>query len=474
MEHRQHALREYATRIYQLEKHINLSPVQKEVKKAIFEKGKKKIFCRKGRKAGGTEVLLYVASRIVGTQKNKLGYLVYPDSPSADRILNQTNRVRAFFPKEWEIKITWTDKKREIYFVETNSRIVIMGAHQWESMQGFEFDFCGFDELADHDPRAYQYCYPNIAARDAVWMVIGAPPLSKTNFYVKIENEALASPNVWAHFCWNLYDNPFLPETFDIEQEKIQHELRGDWDIWLVQWMAEYITGGSRSVIKAFKSEAHVKPYRETLAILKDNPSTKWFGVFDPGFAKCFAALLVAYLSKTKTVYVVREIYETDRLKISIRSIWGKFEQIIAECVPTYSRVTCIYDSAALGFASELRDLKVDAPLIPSNKQKDDEDKYFRMINDLCIQERYVVTDKCPATIFEIENYLTDESGRYPDKDNHTLDCQRYIVKWLEKNIAGFEERQVMISSESVSHVALAKHQLWGTPIEPIEDWPFL
>ena len=468
----------WAERIYQLEQHVTLFPAQEKVKQAVFGQGFKKIFCRKGRKAGGTEMLFYVAARVVGTQRNKLGYLVYPDSPSADRILHQTNRIRTFFPKEWGAKVTWTDKKREVYFPGLESRIVILGAHQWESMQGFEFDFCGFDELADHDPRAYQYCYPNVAARDAVWMVIGAPPLSKHNFYNKIETEALTSPAVWSHNKWNLYENTFLPETFDLEQERIQHELRGDWDIWEVQWLANYITGGPRTVLKAFDPGHHILPHKEIMERIHAS-NCNFVDSFDPGYATCFSVVFSAYDVASRSVYLYAEIYEKDRLKISARKIWERRNNILHESNTLRSQRKNIYDSAATGFASEIRDLEenkgVSVPMLPTAKQKGDEDKYFRMINDLCLEGRLYISNACSATIFEVENYITDEQGRYPDKDNHALDNMRYLTKYLEKQFAGFKPGMVSEAfRRPKTEVEVLKEESIGISKPAIEDWPFL
>lgn len=477
-------MRFYLERLSELETKVQFSDEQKKVKNAIFgNEAKKKIFCRKGRKAGGTEITIYPPIRICGTQRNKLAYIIYPDGPTADKILYQTNRLANYLPPEWDCKITWSEKKREVFFPRTKSRLVIMGSHQWQSMQGFEFDFCAFDELADHDERAYKYCYPNIASRDAIWMVTGAPPLSKTNFYCRIEEECLASPDVWSFHKWNLYSNPFLPKTFDIDREKQLHIDRGELDFWMVQWEAEYFKGGTRSVLKAFNDDntAHaddmINAYKAMIPELQKKDKLIW--IFDPGYAICFGGVLALFRHADLSLNIIDEIYETDRLNISARKIWELKSEILKQRELSYVPVMHIYDSAATGFASEVRDLKVyqerPEPLIPTHKQKDDENTYFRLLNDLCLQGRFRVGKHCKNTIFEIENYLTDDNGKYIDKNNHILDCLRYLAKWCQNNVAGFD-REVQISNNVLTPLEQAHQELWVDQPRKhsTEDWPFL
>jgi len=447
---------------------------QLAIKRAIFGKGGKlKHFWRKGRKAGGTEIMLYPAARICGTQRNKLAMLIYPDSPTIDRVLGQTNRVRQYFPAEWRVDVTWTDKKREVYFPLTESRIMFMGAHQWESMQGFECDLIGFDELADHDPRAYEYCRPNIIPRKGLWIACGAPPLSKHNFYHKIENEAILAPEEWSHHKWNFLDNPFLPE-FDWEAEERAHKLRGEEDIWRVQWLADYVYGSSRSVIKAFAAAKHVERLHVIQERLAQSPQKRYFAVYDPGYATCFAVIFVAIDIAHRKISVLREIYETDRNQISARRIWERAQAIFRELGVPEAEWTHLYDSAATGFASEIRDIAGSVTIIPCFKQPNDEEKYFRLINDLCVEGRFEITAECKNTIFEIENYITDENGKYPNAFNHTLDDLRYIVKHCESYLVGRKTFTPTINNnipasaprDIVFYEVMAKKQ------KGLDDWP--
>lgn len=469
-----------ADRLRELSAIQKLHKKQQEVVQAMFGLGKKKVFCRKGRKGGGTEVTLYCAIRLCGTQKNKTAYIIYPDNQVLDKVLDKGARISTQIPKEWNAKVRWTAVTREVYFPLSNSRLIFCGAHQYQSMVGFEFDFCAFDELKDHDPRAYQNCYPNMISRDAIWMVTGAPPINKHNFYVKIEEEAMREKDTWSYHKWNLYDNTFLPASFDIEYEKKAHYARGESDIWLVEWEAEYIYGGSRSVLKGFSKERHaydITILKNYTQFARERRELRWFVLYDPGYAKCFAALLCSFNPSTLEKIVWREIYETDRNKATCEHINIKLIQFAEDLAIGHEPLVEIYDSAAPGFAIEMRKLRPHASFVPCFKQADDEEKYFRRINEEFTKDRLRISTLCHSTIFEIENYTTDDNGNYPDAHNHTLDLLRYFVKYVENkgNDATRSYSNLTPIVRNVEEEMIAELQKYGYQInKPKIDWPML
>jgi hypothetical protein len=443
-----------ADRLAELHKHVKLHDKQKTVVRDIFERGYKRVFCRKGRKAGGTEVLLYVANRICGTMHNKLGYLIYPDAPVANRILRESGRLKAALPPEWQCRVTFNPYKKEIYFPLTNSTLVILGAHLHESMVGFEFDFCGFDEIKDHDYRAYKNCYPNIASRDGVWMVTGAPPMTRHNHFNIIETTARRDTDRWAYHRWNLYDNPFLPKTFDIKAEEAQHIREGDEDTWKIEWLAEDHFANSRSVLKSFNRQLHViEDDVLCSALLARQADLEWFTMYDPGYGTCFAVLLMAYDRRLEKLYVLRELYITDRNVASARYVDAKVMSWLAELGIT-ERIVGIYDSAALGFANEARQVRPDIVLTPCIKHKDDEDKYFRILNQCFGDDRASISDSCPNTIFEVESYITKANGDYPDANNHTLDLLRYFAKYVRMTARLTTDTGIIIADANIDPLA--------------------
>lgn len=423
---------------------------QKQVLRAIFKDGYKRIFIRKGRKGGGTETLLYPAVRLAGCFDNQACYIIGPQYNLQKEIVWSNNRIRNFIPPEWGAKLKEFEGRVKF---PNGSFIKVHGADNHKSLVGIEGDLFIFDELKDHDPRAYKNCYPNVASRDAIWIVCGAPPKNKSNFYYKLEQEIRDDPD-WFFIHWGTWDNADnLPGGREwIQNEKEQYYRNGNWDEWETEWEARYIFGGKRTVLSAFKAEgsdSHVVPYDVIEPILaRDRNKLQWHILFDPGYATCFAVLFVCYNPYTSEVFVLDEIYETDRKKLSINEIWPRVVAK-ADAIAPGVKWRRLVDSAAPGFPQEVRSRwGRDISFALCSKEEDDEDKYFRIWNGCFATNRWMIASRCSNHIFEIENYLTEEdtgakSNLYPDKDNHTLDLGRYFLKRVNY---GFMQKQNDIS----------------------------
>ena len=170
---------------------------QMEVITEIFQKGKKRVFARKGRKGGGTHISLYPGVRLAGLFPNVGGYLIYPTLTLGKEIVWANNRLKNYFPPEWDCYSKENECRIVIPHTDGDSFVRVLGADNYKQMVGIEGDFFIFDELKDHDPRAYKNCYPNIASRDALWMVLGAPPKNKKNFYYITEQAAMKTPLIY-------------------------------------------------------------------------------------------------------------------------------------------------------------------------------------------------------------------------------------------------------------------------------------
>lgn len=422
----------YTDRLEQLHRGKKFHAKQQEVIKAIFEKGYKRIFIRKGRKGGGTQTLLYPLARIAGCFSNAACYIIGPQYNLQKEIIWANNRMRNFIPKEWAP--VFKEQEARVVFPQTRSFIKVQGADNYKTMVGIEGDVFIFDELKDHDPRAYQNCYPNLASRDAIWIVCGAPPANKSNFYYKLEQEIRQDPR-WFFIHWSTWDNAeFLPGGREwIQAEKEQYYRNGNWDIWESEYEAKYIFGGKRTVLSAFRTDgdnSHVVPTDVLLAqTARDRNKLNWYSVFDPGFATCFAVGFFAHNPYTSEVFLLDEIYETNRSKLSVNDIWPRVAAIEGALNPN-GKWRRVYDSAAPGFPQEVKARwGKHLTFTPTYKEKDDEDKYFRIINGAFATNRFFVASRCVHIIAEMENYLTDENGEYPDRDNHGLDLTRYCFK---------------------------------------------
>lgn len=422
---------ERAVKLQELHTGKEFHSFQLAVFNAIFRDGKKRIFIRKGRKGGGTETILYPLVRIAGLDKNRSCYLIGPTQKLQSEIVWANRRLQSFIPNQW-IEQTYEQEKR--VRLKNGSFIKVEGADNPESARGWEGDVFIWDELKDHNPLSLEACYPNVLARDALWIVLGTPPTKKTNHYYILEQQIKNDPD-WAFFHWTSWDNPFLPGGHEfLKAEKKKYYDRGDWDTWEIEYEARYVFNAKRKVIPNFTDKNKMSRLELMDIIKRDKHHLKWVTSIDPGYATCFAALFVCYNPYTNQLFRLDEIYSKNREDNSARDMYPLIQQK-QKALFTGDWIN-IYDSAALSFAVEMqaiaRDKGEKITLIPTKKQKNDEDMYFRVINSIYAQRGQSYTAlECVNYMNEVENYETDENDNYPDADNHLLDNDRYIVKYL-------------------------------------------
>lgn len=425
-----------ADRLKELHEGKKFHQFQLNVIKAIFEQGKKRIFIRKGRKGGGTETVLYPAARIAGMFPNRGCYIIGPTQRLQSEIMWDNRRLHNYLPRSWNVTFNEKDKRARL---PNGSFIKVEGANDPEAARGFEGDIFVWDEFKDHNVLSYENCYPNVMSRDAIVIVLGTPPTTTESHYYVLEQTIKNDPD-WAFFHWTAWDNPFLPggHTY-LQKEKEKYYAQGRGYLWEIEYEAKYVFNAINKVLPCF-TEEHIYP-REVIMelIARDKDHLKWVCAIDPGYATCFAVLFVAFNPYTSQIFILDEIYSPHRSQNSVRSMWPLIEsrqKLLCESAFAQKRWTTIYDSAALGFAVEVhahaKEQGRKVSLWPTEKQKDDEDTFFRTINESFSEKgRVMVARNCANFVKEVRNYETDEHGNYPDKNNHLLDDARYIYKYL-------------------------------------------
>lgn len=431
------AFAQYAERLEQLHYKRKFHAKQQEVIDAIYREKYKRIFIRKGRKGGGTESVLYPLVRTAGLFPGSANYIIGPNHKLQKEIVWSNNRLQRYFPEEWHAYSKESETRMIVPFGEgrPDSFVKVDGADNWKTMAGWEPDVLIFDELRDQDPRAFREAYPNLAARDGILIIVGVPPNSKNNFYYEQEQAALAD-SAWKVIHWSIWDNAeFLPGGRQwIELEKKKYYDRGDWDIWENLYEARYVFGGRYTVLSRFRRHLHFLPHEIILERIRgDRNKLIWQIVADPGYATCFAVTFQAYNPYTTEIFFLDEIYETNRSKLNVGYLWPTIEKKKNDLYPD-GKWSHVYDSAAAGFPNEVRSRFGNGiHFKPTVKDKDDEDKYFRIWNGLFdedeTQNRCWISEKCPNLANEIESYVTDDNGKYPVGGEHALDTGRYGLK---------------------------------------------
>lgn len=404
---------------------------QVEVFDAIYKQGYKRVFIRKGRKGGGTETALYPLVRTAGTIPGAACYMVGPTEVGQSEICWDNRRLHNFIPKEWNPNF---NEQRHRVRLPNESFIKIVGANDIDSARGWEGDIFVWDEYKDHNPLAMEYCYPNVMSRDAIWIVLGTPPTTRESHYYKKELEIKNDPD-WAFFHWTPWDNPFLPGGHEyLKKEKKKYYDSGNWDLWEIEYEAKYVFNSQRKVIPDF-TEDNIMPRAEIMALLeRDKKHLKWYTSIDPGYSTCFAVLFACINPYTNQIFWLDEMYITDRRSTAVRDVWPEIRKR-QNWLYKNGNWTTIYDNEATGFATEVQALARDrgerVAIVPTFKQRGDEDTYFRVLNSIFkIPDQSYVAAECKNFIHEINEYETDEHDRYPDEKNHQLDNGRYILKY--------------------------------------------
>ena len=416
-------------KLSQLHKNKQFFRQQLDVFNAIFRDGYKRIFIRKGRKAGGTETVMYPLVRIAALIPNSSCFLIGPTLVQQSEIVWENRRLQQFIPSEWGVQFHEQQKRARF---PNESFIKIDGAEDPERARGYQPDIVVWDERKDHNDRALENCYPNLLAKNGIWIELGSPPTTKTNGYYKQEMIAREDPD-WKVFHWTIWDNIFIPNE-DKEREKKKYYDMKMGHIWESEYEARYVFDGGRKVIPNFRD--HHKAPRSVLLqkLERDKKSLKWVTCIDPGYATCFAVLFVAYNPYTSEIFFLDEIYSKEKADNSAKDMWPLIEKKQKQLWS--GDWETLYDSAALSFAVEVRAMLKEegrtVKLVPTKKEKGDEDAYFRVINGIFSDlGQGWVAEECKDFIWEMEDYETDENGKYPNLNNHLLDDARYIVKYL-------------------------------------------
>lgn len=419
-------------RLEELHEGKEFHKMQRKVFRAIFKDGKKRIFIRKGRKGGGTHTILYPLVRLAGLYSNTAAFLFGPTLKLQKEIVWANRRLHEFIPKSWGVRY----KESTCRAVFPNgSFIKIEGANDPELTVGIEGDIFVWDEFKRHNPMSYEYAYPNVASRDAVWIVVGSPPTRKDHYW-KLEQQAREDPD-WAVFHWSIWDNEFLPGGHDwIRKEKKKYYDNGNWDLWESEFEGKYVFKGRQKVlpnleVDMMEIDTNVIPDDVLEAeVARDAHHMQWVCAIDPGYATCFGVLFCAYNPYSSEFYVLDEIYSTDRGRNGVPDIVPIILRKMERIAPG-ARWRTVYDSAALSFHTEVKSHQAFRhwALQPSYKEKDDEERFFRLINSLCATNRLKISEKCQSYIWEADQYETDDDGNYIQKNNHLLACHRYALK---------------------------------------------
>lgn len=407
---------------------------QLEAGRAIFKDKKRIVFLQCGRSWGKSEFAMYCAWRWAMLRPNQQVYIVGPFRTQQNEIMWASKRIQTFGPKQYLLPGDKGENKSELRLSFKNgSFIKILGADNPESLRGPKPHFVIFDEFKDVPGEAYRTMSPNLKAKKAPCLIIGTPP-DRECFYTEMMNWVegeMANGNPRYHFMeQSSYSNTHMdPEELD--EERRQLEKKGEHAVWRREYLAQYVPGGANAIFppnvydvkRIVKPDDFIRPLYE-----RDKRKINWYTILDPGTTTCFAALFVGINPYTSQIFVLDEIYEKDRGKTITDSIWQRVrdkENAIYDREEAWFRVA---DSAAAWFMNEIL-ARFGSNISPSDKTYQNKEEGLSLIRSImAAKNKLFISKKCQWLQWEIQNYVTDDEGRIPKKDDHLIDCFRYLL----------------------------------------------
>jgi len=436
----------YQQVLYQLHTHLKAvdrlpHPDQGATLRALFQEGKKVIQGQAGRSFGKTELVCYLTWRFALTNPGTETYIICPEIKQAKKIYWYPNRIqnygpRMFVAEEWESKL-------QLIF-KNGSHIILDGCENYDGLRGIKPKLVIYDEFQHHtkffDEEVMQ---PNLSFGDVALIVFGTPP-KRDCYYVEFRNtvlEKIAQGNSrYAYFELPTEANPRVDKAW-LAEKKADLFAKGKQNIWYREYEGKLLFDTESAIFPMFDKTRHCKP-REWIEkrLERDKSKLQYLCVFDPGTATCFAVRFYAINPYTSEMYLLDEIYETRREYARAIDVWNRANEIKERWNDDLSAWTNIYDEAALWFANEVLGEypDMDGALLPTHKQRKSaltgedgrpgESIIMSMMLPKGAEQLFFVNDECEKFVWEIENYVKDELGRYPKTNDHLCDTLFYAV----------------------------------------------
>lgn len=394
-------------------------PAQVEIGQALLRDHVTDIFAQCGRNLGKTELVAYLLWRWAWTFPNSENYYFSPYMKQSREILWSSRRVQTFGPTEWIENIH--ESEMRIRFTN-GSFIKLDGSDNVEAYRGVKpKGLSVFDEFKDFRPEFYEAYDPNRAAHDAPLLIIGTPPSFECQF-TKLSDAFKKDPQK-RYFEFPTSANPHISVEW-LEKKKAELYALGEGDKWEREYEAKFVRGGASAIFPMLK-ESFIQSHKTLLGELwRDRKKLRWVFWCDPAGASCFAVLFCAINPYSKVVYCLDEIYELEQAEMTVGKIWPKIREKRDELWDEEWQQG--YDEASTWFANEVLDV-FNEHLEPTQKMKADKLTGLSLIKDVMLQGKLKISDKCKKLFWELENYRKDSSGRIPKKDDHLIDCLRYI-----------------------------------------------
>lgn len=343
-------------------------------------------------------------------------------TPNTDVLKTFEQRCKKYIkgkPDNQEMMITWLN----------NSQFLVDGADNIDARRGVTANMVILDECRDMKPGIYDAMKPSIKVRRGCVVAISSSPYAEGEFttLVKLAKDPNNPKSIY--FKSPSWMNPYMPLE-DLEHTRAEYVLRDELDIWQREYCSEMIIGGSRSIFPMVKGNEFV-PHRQVMNQVRQLDNLEFYCVADPGSAdngSAFAVLFAAYHPFTRQIFLLDEIYATKEGSKSTGAIEPLIASKIQELAP-YLDKDCwnfVYDEAATWFRNEMQDRQYG--FNPTMKRSHGKDQGLSTIKDAWVKNHVVMSDNCQMLMWELTQYIRNDKGKIPNKDDHLIDTLRYLL----------------------------------------------
>lgn len=401
---------------------------QNEIIEAVVADGCWSAFVRCGRKWGKTDLALYFLWRLAQSFPGSPLFYFAPIQLQARDIIWTDPRLKDFGPREWLLEgHRGINETLMLLRFKNGSFIKVDGTDNYERYRGVKYRAAIYDEYKDCDPRMRKSMRPNAAVLGGVDLYMGSPPEVGGTDYESLDKEHEREPGMRS-FHGPTRQNPHISKQW-LFDEKARLYRRGEGDEWEREYEAKYVKGGA-SAIFPMLDESMIRPHSQVMAeVIRDRKKLKWYLWADPAGATCFGVLFVAINPYSKKVYILDEIYETNQREMTTKKVGRRMIDIREDLYDRPSDWRMGYDEAATWFVNEWIDnFPTEDNLEPSRKAQNDKKDGLSLIKDIMLGNLLVISDRAKKFYWEADHYQKDKKGNIPKKDDHLLDCLRYIL----------------------------------------------
>ena len=439
---------ELASVLQDLHRDWEAHPGQRKIIQAIFRDALRVVQADCGRKFGKTEILIYVLCRWALMRPGEY-YYIAPQQKQAREIIWISQRLQLFLPKHRIAHVNNTEMRVTL---TNGSSIKLDGSDNHQAYRGINPHGIVYDEFKDFRPEFHEAMGPNLATHKAQLFIAGTPPdeselpededvvgrMAQMHQYDAMKMTCETRDD-HAYFTFPSWTNPHIDKSW-LRAEKAILFARGEDIVWYREYEARRIPGGRRNIFPMFRMEEHVYPHEELLEkIRQDRHKMHWYACADPGTSTCFAVLFSGVNPYTQEVYHLDEIYVRDQMKTSTATIIPMVRRIREDLYPGWTDWYQLYDEAAAWFYTEAV-TSFGESFLPTHKHKYDKLQGLSLIKDQLLYQKVYISDRCKFLPWELENHRSDDHGKPEKKNDHLIDCFRYVNEAAHISLAEVRE----------------------------------